>query len=167
MKTHQRRDAFVRSVVQRFDRPLRRALRRQASDVSIVQDVVQELYLLLWTQTDEAQANIRSIGAYLFRVGQQRLRRWESKRRAFVQHESPLAAPEFLSDPLLERRLDAVLDALTPRQRAVLLLNRCDGYSLAEIGATLQISKSMVKQHLALALKVCRTRLKDLERRER
>jgi RNA polymerase sigma-70 factor (ECF subfamily) len=70
------------------------------------------------------------------------------------------------SDPAaqlhLERRLeslDRALARLTPKTRAVFLLQRRDGCTIDEIGAKLGISRAMVKKYLAKAVVQCSRQL--------
>jgi RNA polymerase sigma factor (sigma-70 family) len=56
--------------------------------------------------------------------------------------------------------LQGVLQELSPKAQAVLLLHRRDGYSLEEIGAQLGFSRAMAAKYLSKALLHCRQHLR-------
>lgn len=58
----------------------------------------------------------------------------------------------------LERRLESLeraLSRLSPKTRAVFILQRRDGCTIDEIGARLGISRAMVKKYIAKAVVHC------------
>ncbi|HEY9316710.1 sigma-70 family RNA polymerase sigma factor [Achromobacter sp.] len=59
--------------------------------------------------------------------------------------------------------LEAAMDELPPRQRAILAAARVDGLLNAEIAERFQISVAMVKKELAAAMRHCRERLAHTE----
>ncbi|MDH2054337.1 RNA polymerase sigma factor [Achromobacter marplatensis] len=61
------------------------------------------------------------------------------------------------------RTLEAAMDELPPRQRAILAAARVDGLLNAEIAERFQISVAMVKKELAAAMRHCRERLAGTE----
>lgn len=72
------------------------------------------------------------------------------------------------SDPVgqihLERRLEALdraLQRLSPKTRAVFILQRRDGCTVDEIAARLGISRGMVKKYLAIAVLRCSRQIED------
>ena len=56
----------------------------------------------------------------------------------------------------------AAMDELPPRQRQVIYLVACEGFSLPEVSEVLGLSAGAVKSNLSLAQKALRLRLKDL-----
>jgi RNA polymerase sigma-70 factor, ECF subfamily len=59
-------------------------------------------------------------------------------------------------------RVRETMDALPDRQREVLYLHTCEGFSLPEIAEILDISREAVKSSLSLARKRMRQKLQDL-----
>lgn len=57
--------------------------------------------------------------------------------------------------------LEAAMQELPPRQRAILAAARVDGLLNAEIADRFQISVAMVKKELGAAMRHCRARLAD------
>jgi RNA polymerase sigma-70 factor (ECF subfamily) len=58
--------------------------------------------------------------------------------------------------------LDAALDKLSPRQRAVFTLRHFEDMSLEEIGLTLGLDVGTVKAHMFRAVGKLRVELRDL-----
>jgi RNA polymerase sigma-70 factor (ECF subfamily) len=56
----------------------------------------------------------------------------------------------------------SAIDELPPRQRQVIYLVTCEGFSLVEVSDVLGLSTAAVKSNLSLARKEIRRRLKDL-----
>ena len=61
-------------------------------------------------------------------------------------------------------RVRETMDALPDRQREVLYLHACEGFSLPEIAEILALSPQAVKASLSLARKRMRQKLQDLDR---
>jgi RNA polymerase sigma factor (sigma-70 family) len=51
--------------------------------------------------------------------------------------------------------IEAVIRAMPERRRAILLLNRLEGVSYAEIARSMGVSESVVRKHAALAIREC------------
>ena len=94
------------------------------------------------------------------------------KKRAVIQRNTPLGSDGL--DGILERleipcdaaanadrvvrrqRLTELVERLSPKCRAVLILHYRDELSYAEIAERLAISSHMVKKHIVKALATCR-----------
>jgi RNA polymerase sigma factor (sigma-70 family) len=166
------KQTFVADIEKRHGQRLRRflaaRLRHRAADVP---DLVQEVFLRL-LRIDRHET-IRSSEAYLFTVAFHVLHQHVLRRAAMPEAVEISAlinemesAPA--TDPALQvetqQRLEAlqgVLQQLSPKAQAVLLLHRRDGYSLEEIGARLGVSRAMAAKYLSKALLHCRQRLQD------
>jgi len=171
------KQAFLTAVEKMYGHELRRflgaRLRNAAADTP---DLMQEVYLRLLRVADHEA--IRNPQAYLFTVAshvlhQHTLRQsMTSQAHASVLMEtSPDSESVSLSDPAAEAELDEAfeeldrsLQKLSPRAYATLILSRCDGMSLKEIGDRFGVSRGQVKKYLAKALIHVRQRLNELGR---
>jgi RNA polymerase sigma factor (sigma-70 family) len=165
---------FLAAVVSRHGGRLRQFLARRLRNTADAPDLAQEVYLRLLRV--ERHADIRSPEAYLLTIASHLLREHSIRQAA----SPPLVDIEDLASELrsdsqddpVERAhsqqrlhtLERALSKLSPKAQAVLLLHRCDGLSLEEIGDRLGLSRSMAKKYLAQALAHCRKRLEILER---
>ena len=165
-------DPFVARLVAEHGADLLGFLARRVRCASDARDLAQEAYVRLLRL--ERKDLIRDPQAYVYRVAANLLWEFELKRRAETAGMRRWTAEKSLDDPspaadheadaaFIGSKLREVLDELTPKCRAVLVLHRRDGMTYEEIGELLEISPSMVKKYLASGLKHCCGRLKDLK----
>ena len=140
---------------------------RLCNDPHAAEDLTQETFLRAWRQRARLR-DPRAGGAWLFRITANLWRDRLRRRRCHVDQARPLEddpldrtpAPEQLASEREEfqRALDALRE-LPPRQREVLYLSACEGFSTVEIGEVLGIRADAVKASLWLARKTLRERL--------
>ncbi len=172
--TTQSKRSFVTAIEQAHGLQLRRFLSsRLAGANADVPDLVQEIFLrLLRIKDDKA---IRNPQAYLFTVASHVLHQYTLQRSTQPQTMDPLdLAAEFqtatVSDPAddLEiqqclERLGSDLARLSPRAYATLVMYRCEGMTLVEIGRRLGVSHVMVRKYLSRAIAYCDQRLEEMD----
>lgn len=165
--------AFVAGVAAQYGRRLRRFLASRLRNAGDVPDLAQEVYLRLLRV--ERYELIRNPEAYLLTVAshivhEQLLRR--SSAPVSVEVDEALIEfrtvaeedPAEMADTRQRvQQLERVIDRLSPKARAALLLHRRDGYSLEEIGNKLGVSRPMAKKYLARALVHCRQAMQQEE----
>jgi RNA polymerase sigma-70 factor (ECF subfamily) len=165
-------DPFVQRLVAEHGEDLLRFLARRVRCAADARDLAQEAYVRLLRL--ERKDLIRDPQAYVYRVAANLLHEFELKRRADAAGMRQWTEEQAIDDtsPGADRAADAmligtklreVLDELTPKCRAVLVLHRRDGMTYEEIGELLEISPSMVKKYLAIGLRHCCGRLRDLK----
>ena len=134
-------------------------------------DLAQEAYVRL-LRLDRKDL-IREPLAYVYRVASNLLHEFELKRRADLEvarrltdeqtiHGEPVVLENEAEAQALGEQMNRVLQELTPKCRAVLLLHRRDGMTYDEIAEQLGISSSMVKKYLSIGLRHCRRGLEEL-----
>jgi RNA polymerase sigma-70 factor (ECF subfamily) len=138
------------------------------------QDLAQEVYLRLLRIDPADAASIRNPEAYLFTIAANLI-----KERAVMRQQSPLSSEgleeviEQLSTPcnaeadmdreLRQQRLGVLIQRLSPKCRAVLVMHYRDELSYREIAGRLAISTNMVKKYIVKGLAACRQRMADYE----
>jgi RNA polymerase sigma factor (sigma-70 family) len=164
-------DPFIARLAGQFGDDLLRYLSRRVRTVADARDLAQEAYVRLLRL--ERKDLIRDPQPYLYRIAANLVHEFELKRRAQAAGLQRWATEQSLDSGSqsadreaealgLSRRLQEVLEELTPKCRAVLVLHRRDGMTYDEIAARIGISSSMVKKYLAAGLRHCRARLRDL-----
>lgn len=105
--------------------------------------------------------------AYLFRIARNLLYEWYTSTSPPIEplENVPLADEGMSVEESAEiaqqiDKLKGVLNQLSPKCRAVVLMHRRDGMTYAEIAAALRISPSMVKKYLSQGLARCRLSLR-------
>ena len=171
----QRNHNFITGIEQAHGRQLRRFLSsRLGSRRADAPDLVQEIFLRLLRIKDHEA--IRNPQAYLFTVATHVLREHTLKRSTKPELMDPLdVASEVedatVADPAdeleIEQRLERLgrdLAALSPRAYASLVMYRCEGMTLMEIGERLGVSHVMVRKYPSRAIVYCDECLEEMER---
>jgi RNA polymerase sigma factor (sigma-70 family) len=162
---------LVEGLAADYGSDLVRFIARRLRSVADARDLAHEAYIRLLRV--ERRDLIRDPRAYLYRIAANVLYEFELKRKAdalsltrWWQHEvtdTEAGLTEHGAETLLMRkRIETVLEQLSPKCRACLVLCRRDGMTYEEIGTRLGISTSMVKKYLALGLRHCREHLTEL-----
>ena len=173
MTTHTHR-TFVTALEQAHGRQLRRFLASRLSGASAdVPDLVQEIYLRLLRIKDHEA--IRNPQAYLFTVATHVLHQYTLQRSMKPEITNPLdfaseSQAATASDPAdeldIEQRLERLgrdLTEVSPRAYATLVMYRCEGMTLMEIGQRLGVSHVMVRKYLSRAIAYCDQHLEEME----
>jgi RNA polymerase sigma factor (sigma-70 family) len=168
--------AFITAMEQAHGRELRRFLASRLKNATAdTPDLIQEIFLRLLRIKDlEA---IRNPQAYLFTVASHVLREHMLKESARLDlmdpldvarhHESQGGIGRDPADELdVQQRLEKVdqdLARISPRASAILIMYRCEGMTLMEIGERLGVSHTTVRKYLAQAIAYCDERLEAME----
>ena len=164
--SNQTKQAFVTAVERAYGAGLRRflslRLRHASSDV---QDIFQEIFVRLLRIKDHE--TIRNPQAYLYTVASHVLHQYGLMRSKGLETMEPLELDSELplvtaSDPAEEADLQQqigdlgrALEKLSPRAYATLVMYRCEGMTLEEIGMRLGVSHTMARKYLTRAIALC------------
>lgn len=134
---------------------------RVLGDADVARDVCQEAFVRLHARLDEVRGEPGPwLRAVAWRLAFDARRRRAREARALGREPSRV---ERAGDPLEEREASAevreALDALSPRQREVLLLRVVDGETFPRVASALSISEGAAKVHLRRALERLRALL--------
>ncbi len=159
------------AIFRRYHRELRDGARRVVGSLSMAEDVVQDVFLTLWTARGRLRIGT-SLGAYLHRSVRNAAMRRSSRRversvsldelhdadrpprQQFVALDpSPLDHAEH---SILVDDLARAAAALPPRAREVFTLSRRDQLTTREIAERLTLSPKTVEMHLTRALSALR-----------
>jgi len=148
---------------------LKNFLGRRVRTRDEIPDLTQEAFLRV-LRADSSQA-IRNPEAYLFTVAGNLAREYSmlsNRFRTGTDAGDPSIESELSDWPDMDTELDApqrrlelqaVLDELSPKCRAALVMQYRDGLTYQQIGEHLGVSANMVKKYLSKALGHCRQRL--------
>lgn len=164
-------NAFVAELAAKHGRKLWRFLAARLRNAADIGDLAQEVYLRLLRV--ERHDHIRNPEAYLLTIAghvlqQHALARAGSPETVDIMEALIDGRDAEESDPAaalhLEHRLaalDKALSRLSPKARAVFILQRRDGCTVDEIAARLSLSRSMVKKYLAKAVLHCSRQIRS------
>ena len=162
----QTKQGFVTAVERAYGAGLRRflstRLRRASADVP---DIFQEIFVRLLRIQDHE--TIRNPQAYLYTVARRVLHEFAVKRSTAPETMDSIELASGLPsitalDPADEVELQEqiadvarALEQFSPRAHAVLVMYRCEGMTLTEIGKRLGVSHTMARKHLMRAIAFC------------
>jgi RNA polymerase sigma factor (sigma-70 family) len=156
------KQSFVSAIAQRYGERLRSFLSKRLRNDADAPDLAQEVFLRLMRV--EHHETIRSPEAYLFTVASHVLHQHALKQSAApvsvdiadLFTELQLTSPD---DPAAKadvaqrmERLERSLKELPPKVSTTLMLHRCAGFSIEEIGQQLGVARPTAKKYLARAL---------------
>lgn len=170
----QTKRSFVSDMEHSHGRQLRRFLSSRLRHGRIdAPDLVQEVFLRLLRIKDHEA--IRNPQAYLYTVASHVLHQHSLEQSARPETMDPLeivsevqfaTAPDPADVVETEQRLSEVgraLEQVSPRAYAALVMYRCEGMTLQEIGDRLGVSHVMVRKYLARAIAYCDERMEAQE----
>ena len=157
---------FLASIEKAHSPQLRRFLSARLRNAGAdVPDLVQEIYLRILRLKDHEA--IRNPQAYLYTIASHVLHQYTLRRAIEPVTMDPLnvvdslessAAPDPAEEADIEQRIEAMesaLEAYSPRAYAVLVMYRCEGLTLKQIGERLGVSNVMAHKYLARAIRYC------------
>jgi len=167
--------SFVSAIEQSHGRHLRRFLAsRLRNGRADVPDLAQEVFLRLLRIKDHEA--VRNPQAYLYTVASHVLHQYSLEQAARPETMDPLeivsdaqfaTAPDPADEVDIEQRLAEIgreLEHVSPRAFAALIMYRCEGMTLQEIGERLGVSHVMARKYLLRAIAYCDERMEEKER---
>ncbi len=153
----------------------RRMLQDSSEADSATQDVFLKAYKALkkgglddldhpdkWVTRIAVNTCLDRLRSKTWRIWQRRPAAEEERIILDMAPESSPDAEAQLFAKQIQTRLEAALEKLSPRQRAVFALRHYDGMPLDEIARTLDLDVGTVKAHMFRALAKLRTELQDI-----
>jgi RNA polymerase sigma-70 factor (ECF subfamily) len=164
--------AAFEAVFRQYHRKLRALAERTVGSRAMAEDVVQDVFLALWTSRERLSITT-SLGAYLHRAVRNAALRRSNRRIEMAlpldeahDADGPSLQPLVAMDPspldhaehaLLVDDLARAAAALPPRAREVFTLSRRDQLTNREIAERLTLSPKTVEMHLTRALAALRS----------
>jgi RNA polymerase sigma-70 factor (ECF subfamily) len=141
------------------------------------ENIVQDVFLLLWEKRDNLQIQI-SLAAFLFTLIKNRcidhLRRKtnveQGKKQLQENYLFELKMKQYslealdqsvISDDNIEKIITNAIDSLPPKCREIFLLNKMEGKKYREIADDLNISVNTVENQMGIAFRKLRVKLKN------
>ena len=153
----------------RYGQPLIHFVRRYVPDTSVAENLVQDVFLALWTHRSRLDP-ARNIKTYLYTAARNQalkhLRHSEVERRSAEDLTLEFPRPKTAEDERQEKEIAAsvyqAIEALPEKCRIIFSMNRFDHLSYAEIAEIQDISIKTVETQMGRALKFLRDRLAHL-----
>ena len=161
------RESFNR-IFRRSYKPLMRFCYRFVTDEDVAAEIVQDLFVKLWTNREKLNINT-SFDAYMMSSVRNAAYTYINKERAHQEAHQMMAVEETdeadpseqLQSNNLEDTYQKVLASMPEKRREVFLASRIEGLKYAEIADKLNISQKTVEAHMGAAIKQLREGLKE------
>lgn len=156
------RDSFD-VLFRKYYRPLVLYLKSLSRDVQLSEDIVQDVFVDLWSNRTNLNIN-KTVKGYLFWISYtsyiDHYRKTKHRKNLFDQIKVKTfidAIPEDTEmTELRVKKLKKIIASLPPVCRKVLELNKMNGLKYDEIAERLDISKKTVESHMRSAFKKIR-----------
>ena len=151
-----------------FYKPLVRFCIRFVADEDVAAEIVQDLFVKLWTGREKLNIT-SSFNAYLMSsvrnaaytyINMQRVHN-EVHTVMYTGESDEIDPSEQLQSNNLEASYRKVLAAMPEKRREVFLASRFDGLKYAEIAEKFNLSQKTVEAHMVAAIKQLREGLKE------
>lgn len=141
--------------------------RRWVNDPDVAEDLVQDFFVRLWTNSSKIEIST-SLKSYFFTSVKNRainhLKHFKVREKFGVQAMNRPTEEysnwEF-TEPELTELIEKGMQKLPPRCREIFILSRFEGKDNEKIAEMLGISKRTVELQISNALKILRSELKD------
>jgi len=138
-------------------------------DINVAEDIVQELFIKLWTNRDNLEIR-GSLLSYLYRsarnesINYLKHKKVEEKYQIYINRfSSEEAFRDLIEEEEFHNQLYSAYKLLPPRCKQIFELSRIQEKSHEEIASLLSISKNTVKNQIVYALKIIRSELEKYE----
>lgn len=156
-------------IYSRYSEILFRHAYNMLEDQAEAEDVIQEVFLMLWTKRSEVAA-AKTLSGYLYTSVRNRILNHITHQKVVDKYldsmRTYMETGGYTADELLrEKELAAVIEreiaAMPPKMREIFLMSRNEQLSHKSIGELLNISDKTVKQQVYKAVKQLRGRLEN------
>ncbi|WP_220388737.1 RNA polymerase sigma factor [[Flexibacter] sp. ATCC 35208] len=156
-------------IYERYSEILFRHAYNMLEDRAEAEDVIQEVFLMLWTKRAGA-AGAKSLSGYLYASVRNRILNHLTHQKVVDKYldsiRTYMEAGGYTADELLrEKELAAVIEreieAMPPKMREIFLMSREQELSHKSIGELLNISDKTVKQQVYKAVKQLKGRVEN------
>lgn len=161
-------------LLRRHEARVFRVLRLLGVPVSDREDVAQNVFLRMFRGLDGFRAG-RPFSSWVYKIAANAALDWRGQSDQKRREEAPwddtmmeeAAVPPSTGNLDLSRRLEAALDTLSERERAVFVLVEMEGIERADAARALGITGITVRRHLGLAKERLREALSENKRAPR
>ena len=161
------RESF-NQIFRRYYTPLTRFCVRFVGDSDQAAEIVQDLFVKLWTSREKLTFN-SSFESYMLRAVRNSAITYINKERSHADvneriytNDSDANDPsETLQSNNLEASYQKVLATMPEKRREVFLASRFEGLKYAEIATKMGLSQKTVEAHMSAAIKQLREGLKE------
>jgi RNA polymerase sigma-70 factor (family 1) len=158
--------AKFRSIYDQYYESIRSFAYYKTSDIDLADDIVQEVFLKLWTNLKNVKDE--TVKALLYTISSNTIKNHFKHQKVVYNFQKQDQASDsdttdeadsLLRQEELNRKLQDALAEIPEKSRDVFLMNRIEGLTYADIAERLGLSVKAIEKRMSEALSVLRSRI--------
>ncbi|MHC1703732.1 MAG: RNA polymerase sigma factor [Tenuifilaceae bacterium] len=156
--------SWFRSIFDQHYESIRSFAYYKTGDVDLADDIVQEVFIKLWTNRESVKDE--TVKALLYTIATNTIKNHYKHQKVVynfqkqeVSNETSDEADSQLLQDELNKRLQDALAAVPEKAREVFLMNRIEGLTYVDIAERLGLSVKAIEKRMSEALSVLRSRI--------
>jgi len=156
--------SWFRSIFDQHYESIRSFAYYKTGDVDLADDIVQEVFIKLWTNRQNVKDE--TVKALLYTIATNTIKNHYKHQKIVynfqkqeVSNETSDEADSQLRQDELNKKLQDALAAVPEKAREVFLMNRIEGLTYADIAERLGLSVKAIEKRMSEALSVLRSRI--------
>lgn len=157
------------AIYERYSRRLVRYISDRVRSMDIAEDIVQEIFVSLWTRRSEANINGASLQHYLYQAARNKIftyfrsekirKRYAENFTLFLMNKVEDSTNDWMDMKETKELVERILSNLPDRCQTAFKLSRFENRPIPEIAQHMKISSRTVENYLTQALKEMRLAL--------
>ncbi len=155
---------WFRSIFDQYYESIRSFAYYKTSDVDLADDIVQEVFLKLWTNRNDIKSD--TVKSLLYTIAANTIKNHFKHQKVVYSFQKEDNSNEFsdeadsnLRQEELNRKLQDALAEIPEKSREVFLMNRIEGLTYADIAERLGLSVKAIEKRMSEALSILRSRI--------
>ncbi|HCT30252.1 MAG TPA: RNA polymerase subunit sigma-70 [Bacteroidales bacterium] len=156
--------SWFRSIFDQYYENIRSFAYYKTGDVDLADDIVQEVFLKLWTNRSEVKDD--TVKSLLYTIASNIIKNHFKHQNVvfnFQKNDQPNETSDETDSNLrqeeLNRMLQETLAEIPEKSREVFLMNRIEGLTYADIADRLGLSVKAIEKRMSEALSIIRSRI--------
>lgn len=155
---------WFRSIFDQYYESIRSFAYYKTGDVDLADDIVQEVFLKLWTNRSSVKDD--TVKALLYTIASNTIKNHFKHQKVVYGFQQQVPANETsdeadseLRQEELNRKLQDALAEIPEKAREVFLMNRIEGLTYTDIAERLGLSVKAIEKRMSEALSIIRSRI--------
>ena len=156
---------WYRSIFDQYYESIRSFAYYKTGDVDLADDIVQEVFLKLWTNRNDVKND--TIKSLLYTIASNTIKNhfkhqkvvYNFQKQDKTNEETSEQADSNLRQEELNRKLQDALAEIPEKSREVFLMNRIEGLTYSDIADRLGLSVKAIEKRMSEALSILRSRI--------
>jgi RNA polymerase sigma-70 factor (family 1) len=155
---------WFRSIFDQYYESIRSFAYYKTGDVDLADDIVQEVFLKLWTNRNDVKSE--TVKSLLYTIASNTIKNHFKHQKVVYSFQKQDQSNEFsdeadsdLRQEELNRKLQDALSEIPEKSREVFLMNRIEGLTYSDIADRLGLSVKAIEKRMSEALSILRSRI--------